>query len=267
MTINAVFTRHGEKEYDPNNPETGLTDNGVINSYIAGRKREEADVIKPYSSRTSRTKETAEFEVVGSPTENKGKHRFREELGFPFDPQGDFASRMNEIKKEIVGDNYSELSESEFKERLKQAATAQTDYYLNFGNEKPDSLAPAPIEAAANIAKMVKDYSHMAEHLDSGSKADLINASHDLNLSAFLKEALVREVDQGRVVGLDSINDIGGPINFNEHLEILIRTDANGKKDIKLLFRGQEYEVDNGRLEELAALSTQNKNEDNQSDN
>jgi hypothetical protein len=261
VTIHAVFTRHGEKEYSTITPDTGLTKEGKGKSFAAGAERKESDMVKPYSSRTERTKETSELEVEGSPTLNKGEYRAREELGFPLDLKSEFSQKAQQIKKDIVGDSHENKESEEFKCLLAEASIAQTDYYLSFGDKKPDSLAPSPVEAAAGIAKMVDNYSRMVERLNSGSEVDLINATHDLNLAAFLKEVLVREIDGRKVVGFDSVKDIGGALDFNESFEILIKTDLAGEKSLKLLFRGQEYEIDSERLQELVAMFNEKKNE------
>jgi len=251
VTIHAVFTRHGEKEYVPGNSETGLTEAGRKKSLELGRGREEVDLIKPYSSQTLRSKETAELETAGSPTANKGEYRPRKELGFQFDPNSDFVKEINRISREIIGDNRAEKDPELFNRLMGQAAAAQTDYYLSFSDKKPDAIAPSPKEAAAGIAKMVDNYLRMTERLNSGSVLDLINATHDLNLSAFLKEVLVSEVDGNRIVGFNSINDIGGTFGYNERFEVLIKTDSVGVESHRLLFRGQEFEIDKKKFQEL----------------
>ncbi|HTX86557.1 MAG TPA: histidine phosphatase family protein [Candidatus Nanoarchaeia archaeon] len=254
VTIHAVFTRHGEKGYSTITPDTGLTEEGKKKSFATGAEREEVDMVKPYSSRTERTKETSELEAQGSPTLKKGEYRVREGLGFPLDPQSEFSQRAQKIKKDIVGETHLKKDSEEFKKLLAQASDAQTDYYLSFGDKKPDSLAPSPVEAAANLAKLIDNYSRMAKKINSGSEVDLINATHDLNLAAFLKEVLVREIDKRRTVGFDSVKDIGGAFDFNENFEVLIRTDAGGQESRALLFRGKEFEIDEKRFTELVDI-------------
>jgi len=255
VVIHAIFVRHGEKEHDPDNPETELTLGGEWGSREFGQSRPKSDMAKPYSSKTLRTEKTAQHAVRQSPTKNKGNLRFREDLSFIYDEKGKFLKDVMKIKMSVLGDNYEVLNDQEKEKRLYEATTKQVDYYLNFGNQRPDPKTYSPVETAARIAKLIDKYITMSGKLKSGSNIDLINATHDFNLAAFLKEVIIREVDGKKVKGFKSTKEIGGPPNFNENFEITIDRKDGQDISIKMIFRGEEYEMDMRRVAELVIIA------------
>lgn len=255
VTIHAVFVRHGEKDFDPNNPETVLTSEGEIEAKNFGKKREKKRIIKPYISDTPRTKKTAWLIVEESPTDIKGQLRKMEELGFHYDPKGEFCQNAMKIKKNITGDDYENLSKEEQKEQLYRSDAIQVDYYLSFGNQRPDPNTYSPIETAALMAKRVGIYLGMAKRLKSGKEYDLINSTHDFNLVSFLKEVMIRKFGDEEVKGFNSVEEIGGSVKFNEAFEITIKTDDRGQVSASLLFRNNEYQIDMDRIDELIKIA------------
>lgn len=255
VTLRIVFMRHGEKEYDPSNPETGLTPQGEKNSFEAGRSIGSDGVIKGYFSKTKRTKDTVERAVDGSPAEKKMGSRSRKELGFRYDPDGVFVRESLQKKNDILGVDFEHLSKQEQDERLRAATAAQIDHYLRFGKERPDPGTDSPEEAAAGLARRVHDCVRMSSRLKSGSTATLLHTTHDFNIVSFLKEVLVTESKDGkRRVGFDSIQDIGGPIDFNDRFMVEVRRKNAKEIFMKIAFRDREYGVDMDRLEELSDI-------------
>lgn len=255
VTIHAVFSRHGEKLLDPKNPETALTPEGEEKSRIAGKNRPKVAAIKSYTSDTARTKKTAEFMVEESPTETKMDQRLRDDIAFHYDEKGDFVKEAMRIKKEILGPDYKNLAPEEINQRLQQASNKQVDYYLSFGDQRPDPDTYSPVETASGIARMVDRYMKMSARLKSGSEVDLINATHDFNLASFLKEVIIREIDGKKVRGFESIKEIGGATEFNEAFEIIVKRQDSAERTVKLLFRGNEYDIDEDRLNELLQIA------------
>ena len=255
VKIHAIFLRHGEKETDMTAADTGLTERGRRESLEIGRKLDEKDLIKAYSSDTDRTKESAELIVFASPTEKKMKHRIEKELSFYYDKNGVFFNNLMKAKKEMLGNGFKELQEEEKKEKMEKYENWATDYYLSFSEQRPDESTMSPVETAAIMAKRVETYIKMADRLRSGSDIQMINDTHDLNLAAFLKEALVRDVNGQKIRGFKSIEEIGGSLAFNEGFEIIVENDEEGKKNIKFVFRKRQYELDFQRLNELSKIA------------
>lgn len=255
VTIHAIFVRHGEKGVSVTTAETGLSERGEKESIEFGRRLEERKAIKAYTSDTERTIATAKLIVEASPTQKKMRQIVKHGLGFYYNKEGDFVREAMKIKKETLGEDFNSLSEEEKSRRMRESDKRQIDYYLSFGDKRPDPKTYSPVETAARVARRVDVYLRMTERLYSESDVDLINVSHDFPLSAFLKEVLVREKEEKQIRGFDTLDEIGGPIEFNEGFEILIQTDKEGKKSVKMNFRNQEYQIDMERLNELVKIA------------
>lgn len=253
--LRAIFIRHGEKEISTTTAETGLLKKGRKESKKFGKRLEKRKAIKSYSSDTERTEETARLIVEASLTKKKMRQKVKKELSFCYSEDGDFIRKAMNIKKETLGKNFNNLSKEEKKKRVREAGRRQINYYLSFEDRRPDPGTYSPVETAANVARRVDMYMRMPEKLPSGTDVDLINVSHDISLSAFLKEVLVRDIEGKQIRGFNTIDEIGGPIEFNEGFEILIKTDNQGKKSVKMSFRNQEYQIDTERLQELVGIA------------
>lgn len=255
VKIRAIFVRHGEKEHDSENPETGLTLDGEWGARELGQGLGKKDMIKSYASDTNRTWDAAKYITEQSPTLKKGNQRLKKQLAFHYDRHGEFLKNVLKIKNDILKEKDG-LSKEKFNELLHEATTKQIDYYLSFGNNRPDTKTYSPKETAADMARLLDEHVKMSKKLKSGSEIDIINVTHDFNLAAFLKEILVREEGGKKVIGFDSIEEIGGGLDFNEGFEVLIETDKDKNKKIKLLFRKKEYEIDEAKFKELTRIST-----------
>lgn len=256
VKICVLFLRHGEKEMDTaTGAETGLTERGRKESAEVGKSLDKKDLIKAYSSNTDRTKESAELIVANSSTEKKMNLRLKEELAFHYDKKGDFVNKLMETKKEMFGQDFNGLREEEKKERMDKYGNWATDYYLNFGGQRPDEGTMSPVETAAMTSKLAERYAKMADRVYSGSDIQLINDTHDFNIASFLKEVLIRDINGQKIRGFKSIKEVGGHLGFNEGFELIVENDNEGKKNIKLGFRGQQYELDVQRLSELVKIA------------
>jgi len=255
IKIRAVFVRHGEKATSVKTSETGLTERGRQESAEFGRGLGKRDAIKPYTTDTKRTRATSREIVGASPTEKKMKQRIRDGLRIELDETGPFFKRLMQIKKEIIGEDFQDIPDKELARRTEEAERRQTNYYLGFGEKRPDPNTYSPVEAASRVAQTVNTYIKMPERLNNGSEVDLVNAAHDMPISVFLSEVMVREVDGNRVIGFDNVDEIGGPIRYNEGFELDISTDQTGDKVVRMFFRNQAYDIDTNRLQELVEIS------------
>lgn len=226
VQIHAIFMRHGEKD------EHGeLTDEGKKQALEFGESIEDKDAIKGYSSPVQRAVETVERVIENSPHDKKLKTRIRTEIGIP---------------------SSSQNLRNKFKELEKLSPDAATEWYLSFGTEKPDLETTSPHEIAESFAYVLTKYLRMAEKLYSGSNIDLINVTHQGLPEALLKEILIQQKDDQKIIGFDKLEDIGGALKFTEGMEFLIKTDEQGNKSLKLNFRGQTYDLEMDKLGELA---------------
>jgi broad specificity phosphatase PhoE len=253
VEVHGRFIRHGEKLELPDEAETGLTKEGKQDSIDFGKRLEPKTAIKGYSSDTDRTKETIQLIVENSPTEKKMKQRIKDELYVNY--SSEFRARIMEIKKRELREDFDEQSIEERKKRLAQCGIEQMNFYLSFKDKRPDEKTYSPVETAAQVARRVDLYIRMADKMHSGSHVDLMNGMHDVNIAVFLNEVMIRKVDGQKKRGFDSIQDIGGPIDYHEGFDIVTRIDENSEKTVKMIFRDKEYDIDLKRLGELVEIA------------
>lgn len=226
VEIHAIFVRHGEKS------ESGeLTDEGKKQAVEFGKTLESRDAIKGYSSPVQRAIETVEQIIENSPHDKKLKTRIRTEIGIQ-PPSQEFNKKFKKLEKEGPDD--------------------AVKWFLSFGIKKPDAETISPHEVAESFAYILTKYLKMADKLYSGSNIDLLNGTHQGLPEALLKEVLKRKIDDKEVVGFDNLEDIGGALKFTEGMEFIIKTDERGDKKLTVNFRGQEYDIDMTKLNELA---------------
>ncbi len=255
VEVRAIFLRHAEKKFPRSENEVSLSVNGIKKSEELGKKLNEKNRIEGEYSDTARTKKTTEEIVNNSPTENKLKLKERDELAFHC--SDNFMDETTKHVEKILGESYESLTEDEKKETEIRATTHGVDYYLNFKDERPDEETYSPVETAATVAQRLDTAIRKADRLHSGSKIDSVFISHDYVVAAFLKEIMIRETEDGeKIRGFISLDEMGGPIKFLEGLEIITKTDNDGKKSIDLLFRGQKYELDIKRFKELLRIAS-----------
>lgn len=235
VKLRAIFKRHGEKEHKIGGTgETSLTENGRAESMRYGQQLETTNAIKSYSSPTERTRDTGDLVVEGAPAERKLKSMVKEELALNFDPDGELSKEYIRLQHEILGSDFKAQGAAEQEKRQTELDTQYHDLYLSYGNEAPPGVELSPNQIADQIAKRIKTYLQMAERLYNNYEATLINATHDLCIAAFVK----------KIIGFESVREIGGPIKFNEGFEVLINTDDQGEQEAKMIFRDQEYSLE-----------------------
>ncbi len=226
VEIHVVFVRHGEKD------ESGeLTEKGKNQAAEFGKRLEGKDAIKGYSSPVQRAIETVEKILESSPHDKKLKTRVRTEIGIP---------------------PFSKECYKKFKELEARDPDAAAEWFLSFGTERPDAETASPHEVAESFAYILTKYLRMADKLYSGSNIDLVNVTHQGLPESLLKEVLKREIDDKEVIGFENLKDIGGALKFTEGMEFVIKTDGEGNKKLTVSFRGQEYDIDMAKRDELA---------------
>lgn len=176
-------------------------------------------------------------------------------------PQGseNFRQKMIEMTKNNLPPNYEELKSQDKKEVFEKAEDKVLDWYLRFGNQRPDKETLSPREVAANIAVLIDKYVKLADRISSGGEVDIWNLSHKGTLEPFLREVLIRKVKNKMggeeiIKGFKNLEEIGGGMRPIETFVITIKTDESGDKIVSLLLRGQNYELDMEKLKELVNL-------------
>jgi len=238
IILRVFFIRHGEK-----NIETGsLTGRGKEEATEFGKNLKKAKLIKGYSSSLERAMQTTEqiIEATSLPPDKKLKTRIRQEIGMP-----PFSAEATQ--------HYRDLEAAQFGKGA--------EWWLNFGENRPDEETWSPRETAESFAYALRRYFTMPDKLYSGSEVDLINGTHQALPEALLKEVLVRDRGGKKIIGFDKLDEIGGALKLTEGMEFEIIVDAVGQKTIKLHLRGKEYGIDLEKLNKLAESYKAKKNE------
>lgn len=122
-------------------------------------------------------------------------------------------------------------------------------YYLDHTERARELGVTPPEQTAEEIAFAASREIGMTKRLYSDSRAHLLNGTHGPKLEPFLQRVIIGP--NGKK-GFESLDEIGGAFNPGESFKFISQTDEAGKQTVKLLFRGQEYEVDLEKLEELS---------------
>lgn len=111
---------------------------------------------------------------------------------------------------------------------------------------------------ASGIATQIEHFRDMArrQKVAPGTNLNFPQVTHDLEITAFLKEALVREENGRQIHGFGNIDDIGGPFAENEYFDV--RIERNGSEE-HVTFRfenpnrlpGVDCQLDLAKIEEL----------------
>lgn len=252
VSVEIEFMRH---------EEPGKTPEGMSADYLTDKGQERAaakadDIDKPvkgYASPKLRAQQTIDLQlqnvdeevrvinqklegdlketVKGQKPENEFLIRLRKEL----DVAKDFAKVMPEAQtwaKQQIADGSK-----------RTAYDLVVQYYLDHSERAAELGIPTPEESAQKIAFAADREIRMTSRLYSNSDIKLLNGTHGPNLEPFLREVMV---------GFKSLEELGGALNPGEGFKFISKTDDSGNQTVKLLLRGQEYDVNMERLQQLA---------------
>jgi len=238
------FVRHGEKA------NTGeLSEIGLQHSKEFGKKLEEKDAIKGYTSIHPRVKKTVETIIQATKTENKKHIRTRTELSHTILASDFSKSKFFKKVDQKIKQVYL-LPKQEQKKALEKVEEEYQKEWLAYGENKPDEYTASPLEVARNISQLINFYTKMPEKLRNGSRVDLIMGTHEFIIAAMIKY-LLRKKEKDRILKGDELFSRIKRVDYLDDVNLIISTDKEGRKSIKVLFRGEEYELDNEALTNL----------------
>lgn len=99
------------------------------------------------------------------------------------------------------------------------------------------------------LAYMIDRYRRGSHKLKAGSEYEIQHVTHDIVIADFLRKAVIFKNEKGERTNYDFNKEEA--INYLEGFNLIIKLDENGEEDIKILFRGQEVDVDEKKLSEL----------------
>jgi len=164
-----------------------------------------------------------------------------------------------EIYNSNLPGNFEELPDEEKATAAKKAQAATVEHLHSLNNPEAKKFKK---EMAGALATVILSRVRMSSSLKSGYKALMPAGTHGPIPEFLLKEALVRKFEDGEEIkGFEDTDEIGGPINPSESIEVLIRRDKNGElQKIQVKFddperpRAKEMYLDLKTLVELKAF-------------
>ncbi|MDP2944677.1 MAG: hypothetical protein Q8N57_03905 [bacterium] len=251
------FKRH----QDPGkNPTTGmsadfLTEKGKEASMADGQKIEEL-AVKGYASPKLRAQETVDLMLQNVSDDVRIINKTTESLkGTGAEKLVNNQREANEFnirtRKELdaIADfsKVMPLASAWAEEQIKDGAKLDkysliVQWYLDNPEVCKANGVLTGHETATEIAARVATELGMTERFYKGSEVRLINVTHGPKIEPFLRE----------MVGFKNLEEIGGALQPGENIQFQVSIDENKKKTVKLLFRGKEYAVDEGRITALA---------------
>lgn len=228
-----IYFRHGEKL-----PTGELAPAGFEQAKIAGEEMETTlKGPKVYHSEIKRAEDFGKTIQEATKSQKAYKARMRLEIGMTGYSK-DFLKKWGEMTKE-------------------KGANGVIQWWLDFGKEEPDPESISPYEIASRFAKHVLTHTKMTEKYYSGSKVDMINASHGSIMEPFVAFALSDQIEKDPVnpEGKTLVEKMGGAFATAEAFEVDTMIDEQGEKTLKVKLRGKEYDLPEEKLKELANFS------------
>lgn len=225
-----IFMRHGpRKEF-----EDQLTDEGRAASREFGKEVKFEKMAARHSG-TKRTGDTIEEIYSTAPVANEDRLHTREKM--LLDTRG------------LVSSTYlAEIRSFLRKGKEKEAVS----FHLSHENKSYDDRTPTGREIASRVARLLKHYLGMSKHFKPDTKLAILNVSHDLVLLPFIAAVLQKIAGKNgeKRNFVEVFFETGGPLKPLEGISFKLV--KNGREDLKLNFRGQEYPIDRGLIDEIA---------------
>ncbi|MEW6407513.1 MAG: histidine phosphatase family protein [Patescibacteria group bacterium] len=274
--VRITFVRHAQKTspkvFEQNLAQisrASISEKGAEQARELGRNlREQGRVAtKGYRTPVNRTLETLQeiFSQMPAKSEKVKETQFiGEYLGFKaaeFSPETTkrYNTIMGEAKEKYLaekfpGRNFDDLILDEQTEVAEVTEEPALQWYLDHDQTRPDPNTPSPYEAGSVIAYKLNRFINVADRMPSGKALDILTVGHKTSTEAFLKYCLVQETAQGRKVGFDRLEEIGGSMGLLDNWEIRITNDDQGNRSMRFFLRGREYGIDLDKIREMAEV-------------
>jgi hypothetical protein len=229
VSLEISFLRHGDKDMDGNLSNAGYSDaKNLGRKWLIPR-----DGIKLFSSPFERTTRTLGG-IIDGIQEQEARNRIftprtRNNLSIPESVHFDITKKKIEEIRARNGGN------DEIFSLLLSEPNAQK------GLEKSSSA----------LAHMVHLYRKIGRRLQSGSKIAFQHVTHDAVIADFLRRVVIFKDEKGKRIEDIDFNNFGGPIKYLEGFSIDLNYDEKGHEHLKIIFRGEKFDVDETKLNEL----------------
>ncbi len=238
---------------------------GAVQAHEAGKimvRYSNPTRIKGYVSGSSRTTETYDHIVdgvieVNQTDVNKMKTRKRTELCV--NPPIEFLKLYGEkweaekqlamVTQGIPFEQFGSLPPSQQAEIADRAENSIIKEWLENADSELAKIFP-PTEAASDFAVLFKRHIHIAQHLNNGSKVELVHVTHRSIMEPFLISGVLIDSNGQSVT---SLSQIGEPFESLGGWRSEVKTDDKGNVTTTVTLRDKEYTIDQDVLAQLVA--------------
>lgn len=266
--VKLTFGRHTDKE-DSKVVETDgsgvskalISEEGGERAQNFGETLTDRKFNKEYVTSSERTTQTLKRVLAGA------KIDFKEEdlasyFNFPgLELKGELGKKYMEIinqnkdrflKELYPGKEFNELTAREQGIVVDAGGDLALDWYLQNDKKAPYPDAQSPYDFASIAAYKLNRLINLGDHMPNGKTVDLLSIGHKTSTEPLLKYCLVQEENGNKKVGFDKLEEIGGGLQTMEDWTLVARNDAEGNKNLKIILRGKEYDLDMDKLKEMA---------------
>lgn len=221
--------RHGEKTTEQNLSELGLEEAKKM-----GRKKEiPSSGIKGYTSPFERASKTLEAILEGIKKQPQAPRIFKSRVRFELAPP--------------KWEHFEEIIPKAKEIEKKEGEAGLFKYILS------EPLMQKDLERwTSSLAFFIDKYIRMGNKLYSHSNIELLHVTHDIVIGDFLRKVAIVKDKEGKRIVMKDLDILGGNIKFLEGFNFEIYLDSQGEKHLKINFRGNELEVDEEKLKDLA---------------
>lgn len=246
VEVSIRLTRHGEKDEKGN-----LSEEGKVKAEDYGKQYLDPDKIRVTRvSRKKRVIETAEtaLKQLGKKIRMREKFELSSESVVLDSEKSDFFRRADERLAEA--NNMTD--EKERNQKIEKAEEKNVLEWLSYNDQRPDKGTASPKEVVRNLAPLIKRNLDFVSRLKSGTKVEFFNVTHEFMLAALIKYLIKKRTESRGLENGEEIMRNTGRIKPLEDIVIKAQTDENGAEEqIEVLFRGEKYELDLDKLNEL----------------
>jgi hypothetical protein len=252
--VDFTFTRHGTPGKTPEGMSADfILPEGLEQVREVGKKEKAEYVLVTGSSNVKRARETGKSYMEGvnesGLTEiiNKKGSEKTAEFGVYAIADLNAIKDVSKVYKPLLDEGKKLIAEGKLqKEELEGYASGK---YLQVPEEKFKEQGVATLkETAMEMAHHLSSGIKMSGRLFEGIEVKVNNFTHGPRTECLLKFVL-KQKDK---TGFDDVKEIGGPVKPGESIDFFIERDEKGElKPIKIKFRGEEYDFDMDKFNQL----------------
>src|SRR3989338_747736 len=253
------FLRHATPGKNPDGTSADfITEGGKEMAKELGKTRPEEEKIAGYSSPAKRAQETGDLYLDNTDESIEVINRKLSEIpaGYTKQKEGNtFRMKTKQELAPVAGFEKIMQKEKECAKQQKEEGSKLDDlslifqFYLDNPELCKENAVDSPREAASGIAYRVATELKMTDRFYEDTDVRLINVTHGPKLEPFLKE----------VLGFNRLEEIGGAVKEGENVQFEVNINEKKEKEIKMMFRGLEYELNPEQIKKISELSEEYK--------